>query len=220
MPSRVRHGCRERVRRRPPGRGDGRSASGSRSSSGDPDAFVGRDLEAGFEELADPVVRRRHPLGRARPRPRHRRSPAAAGRRPSGLQARHTRTSTRTTPRRRPTACFGAETSEVRWFGMWNLERPAGRRTRSGPGSSCAAPPREAAEWITRRHAGPSVRRRHPARPPPLGRDRAAGLLAVALGAAPRRLHAGHAAARSPRACPAAGTRRCVARRPRPRRRS
>jgi hypothetical protein len=76
--------------------------------------------------------------------------------------------------------------------GTWSGSCP---RTRADLAADAPRGPRSG-RVDHRRHAGPPVRRRHPARPAPLGGARAARLLAVALGAAPRRLHDGHAAAR------------------------
>ena len=72
-------------------------------------------------------------------------------------------------------------------------------RTRAahGPGADVAAPaPRgpRGGRVDHRRHAGPPIRRGDPARRPPLGRARAARLLALTLGAPPGRLHRRHAA--------------------------
>ena len=107
--------------------------------------------------------------------------------------------------------------------------RPPRAHARPGPGAHLAAPAPCGARGRRldhRRRSRPSVRQGHRRRAVPLGRARAARLLAVALGAAPRRLddrdddprrspprsRSGGRRARDPAAAPADG--RCRARRP------
>ena len=160
-----------------------------------------RPCVAASPRLADPEYLRRPAARRARDRAGHRRPLAAAGRRARAASARR-RSGDRPTP-----LLFLADRlfREPRARAPLVRVRPpradAGRRARA----DLAAPPPggpRGGRLDHGRHARPSVRQGHPRRALPLGRARAARLLALALGAPARRLDDRHDAPRRPSARP------------------
>ena len=102
--------------------------------------------------------------------------------------------------RSRP-GCSRSRELEPRWFAFGLLDRLLPEDPeRAWQLLRRAA--REAGDWITVDSLAHPVGTRHPPRAVPLGRARAARLLAVALGAPARRLHGRHAAVRGPSAGP------------------
>ena len=161
----------------------------------------------GFRELADPEYLEGTQRRRPGDRPVLWRALAADGRRRARVPRRRRGASGATGCSRSPTGCSASPSSS-----------PAGSRSasstgscptsRSAPGSSCAEPRREAGDWITVDSLAHPFGTRHPPRALPLGRARAARLLALALGAPARRLDDRHAAVRRPPARPRARDRR------------
>ena len=105
-----------------------------------------------------------------------------------GFRERHERERTSARCSTSPIACSASPSSRSRWFAFGLLERLDRRRPRADLAAPAPRRPR-GRRLDHRRQPRPPGRQGHPARAVPLGGARAARLLAVALGAPPRRQH-------------------------------